>query len=219
MDTLRAQPTFTACPEDGLKALFDASSALAGLESQVVFSSGAFPMLRHHRRVDGREFFWLANNTDAWQSGQVSLKGGRGAASIWDCETGTIRPIASADGETGAEVTVVFKPYEAYWLVFDPDRPALGRSCGTKAGGRDRRLDRGALEGQFRSGRSACDGVPDAPPAAFVAGIEKPLEDWSAWGLKCSAGCWITPRRSRSRRPTRASSSTSARSPTSPRSG
>ncbi len=188
MDTLRAQPTYTACPEDGLKALFDASSALAGLESQVVFSSGAFPMLRHHRRIDGREFFWLANNTDAWQSGQVSLKGGRGAASIWDCETGTIRPIASADGETGAEVTVVFKPYEAYWLVFDPAQTAL-------AGPPEQQPDIevvAAVEGPWKvSFDPAVQPVmefPMVPPAPFAAGVGKPLEDWGAWGLEKFSG-------------------------------
>ena len=145
-------------------------------------------MLRHHRRVDGREFFWLANNTDAWQSGQVSLKGGRGAASIWDCETGTIRPIASADGETGAEVTVVFKPYEAYWLVFDPDRPALAGPVERKPEDVIVASIEGPWKVSFDPAVQPAMEFPIAPPAAFVAGIEKPLEDWGAWGLEKFSG-------------------------------
>jgi hypothetical protein len=160
----------------------------AGLESQVVFASGAFPLLRHHRRIDGREFFWLANNTGSWQTGRVSFKDARGGASVWDCETGTIRPIASADGEARAETTLVFKPYEAYWLVFDPGRPAL-------AGPPERKPDVkvvAAIEGPWKVAFDpAVQPVmefPTVPPAPFAAGVEKPLQDWSAWGLKKFSG-------------------------------
>ena len=120
MDALRSQPGFVACRDGGLKALLAGGSAAAGLESPIVFKSGAFPMLRHHRRIDGREFIWLANNTDAWQASEISVRGVRGAASIWDCETGGIRPVASAKTEEGSALALVFKPYEAYWLVFEP---------------------------------------------------------------------------------------------------
>jgi len=188
MDTLRAQPTFLACPEGGLNDLFASGGAPPGLEAQVAFASGAFPMLRHHRRIDGREFFWLANNTDAWQTGRISVEGAHGAASIWDCETGAIRPVASADGNGRAELTLVFKPYEAYWLVFDPSLPAL-------AGPPERRPDiavvatiEGPWKVTFDPAVQPVMEFPTAPPGPFVAGVEKPLEDWSAWGLKKFSG-------------------------------
>ncbi|HSA97150.1 MAG TPA: glycosyl hydrolase, partial [Acidobacteriota bacterium] len=125
MDALRAEPSFRACPEGGLKELLAAADGPPGLESPVVFRSGGFPMLRHRRRIDGREFFWLANNAGAWQTGEIAFRGARGAASIWDCETGRIRPLASAEQEGASVLRLVFKPYEAYWVVFDPKEPAL----------------------------------------------------------------------------------------------
>src|SRR5512143_354053 len=114
MDALRAGPTFRAGPDGGLKELLDAEGGAPGLESSVIFRSGAFPMLRHRRRIDGREFFWLTNNTEAWQTSEIAVRGARGAASIWDCETGKIRPVASVEKHGENVLTLVFKPYEAY---------------------------------------------------------------------------------------------------------
>jgi hypothetical protein len=187
MAALRSQPTFAVCPEGGLKALF-ASGGAAGLESPIAFGSGPFPMLRHHRRVGGREFFWLANNTDAWQAPRLRVRGARGAASIWDCETGVVRPIASVDAEGGSELTVVFRPYEAYWLVFDPKSP-------TRAGRAERIPETGViatLDGTWKvTVDPAIQPVMEfsiVPRAEFVRGIEKPLADWSDWGLKTFSG-------------------------------
>jgi hypothetical protein len=188
MDGLRSQASFLACPEGGLKTLFGAGGGTSGLESQIVFKSGAFPMLRHHRRIDGREFFWLANNADAWQMAEVSVRGARGAAAVWDCESGGIRPVASAETNEGSDLTLVFKPYEAFWLVFDP-----------KAAGHAGPLERkpeieivATIEGPWKV---VFDPVtqpkmefPTVPPAEFAQGVEKPLEDWSAWGLKRFSG-------------------------------
>ncbi len=188
MDALRAEPGFTACPEGGLKTLFDAGSPAPGLESQVVFKTGAFPLLRHHRRVDGRDFLWLANNTDVWQTSEVAVRGARGSASIWDCETGGIRPVASAEADDGSVLTLVFKPYEAYWLVFDPKKAA-------SSGPRERRPGIeliAAVEGPwkvtFDPAIQPAMEFPVVPPAEFVQGVEKPLEDWTVWGLQKFSG-------------------------------
>ena len=105
MDSLRSEPGFMACPEGGLKALLEAGRPAPGLESPVAFKSGEFPMLRHRRRIDGREFIWLANNSDAWQTSEIAVRGATGAASIWDCETGEIRPVASAQASDGSVLT------------------------------------------------------------------------------------------------------------------
>ncbi|MCX6574486.1 MAG: glycosyl hydrolase [Candidatus Aminicenantes bacterium] len=188
MNALRSQPTFTACPEGGLKALFEGGAVVSGLESPITFASGAFPMLKHHRRVDGREFYWLANNTESWQTGRISVLGARGAASIWDCETGSISPVASADAGSGSESTLVFKPYEAYWLVFDPKAPALAgppeRIPATEAVA----TVEGPWTVTFDPAIQPVTEYPMAPPAEFKEGVEKPLEDWSAWGLKKFSG-------------------------------
>lgn len=186
MDTLRAQPTFTGCPEGGLKPLLDQPAA--GLESPVRFMTGAFPMLQHRRRIDGRDFFWLANNTDQWQTCEVILRDVRGAASIWDCETGGIRSVASNDMSDGSKLPLVFKPYEAYWLVFDPKKSAY-------SGQSERRPEVDLVSTIDGPWKVICDAkiqpameYPMTPPGEFASGVEKPLEDWKAWGLEKFSG-------------------------------
>ena len=154
-----------------------------GLESPVRFASGAFPMLQHRRKIDGRDFFWLANNTDKWQVCELEIAGVHGAASIWDCETGEIRPLTSVEDKEGSRLTRAFKPYEAAWLVFEPNEKAI-------AGPPERQPDVevvAAIEGPWRVSYDAkiqpTMEYPSAPPAAFASGVEKPLEDWKAWGL------------------------------------
>ena len=188
MDSLRAQPTFATVGEGGLKALWASAREPAGLERQVTFRSGEFPMLRHHRLIDGRGFYWLVNNSDGWQSCDLAVRGAHGAASIWDCETGGLRPVPSADGPDGSTLELVFKPYEAFWLVFDPQSPA-------RAGSPERRPELdvvAAVQGPwtvtFDPAIQPTMEFPVVPPASFTKGVEKPLEDWSAWGLKKFSG-------------------------------
>jgi len=186
MDTLRAQPTFIACPEGGLKPLLDQPAL--GLESPVRFMTGAFPMLQHRRRIDGRDFYWLANNTDQWQTCEVTLRDVHGAASIWDCETGGIRPIASNDLSNGSKLTLVFKPYEAYWLVFDPKKAAT-------RGQPERRPEIDVITTIDGPWKVFCDAKIQpvmefsmTPPAEFASGVEKTLEDWKVWGMEKFSG-------------------------------
>jgi len=186
MDTLKAEPTFTACPEGGLKPLLDQPAA--GLESSVGFMTGVFPMLQHRRRIDGRDFFWLANNTDQWQTCEVVLRDVRGAASIWDCESGGIRSAASNDMSDRSKLALVFKPYEAYWLVFDPKKSAYG-------GQPERRPEIdvvSTIDGPWKVIYDAkiqpVMEYPMTPPGEFASGVAKPLEDWKAWGLEKFSG-------------------------------
>jgi hypothetical protein len=186
MEELRAQPTFIAVGEAGLRAL--AERGAPGLDSPVRFAAGAFPMLQHRRRIDGRDFFWLANNTDKWQGCELEIADVRGAASIWDCETGDVRPVASVEAGGETRLTRVFKPYEACWLVFDPNAKAL-------AGPSERMAEVevvAAIEGTWKV---SCDPkaqpameFPSVPSAEFSTGLEKPLEDWKAWGLSKFSG-------------------------------
>jgi hypothetical protein len=188
MDELKAQPTFVAVGEGeaGLPAL--AAQAAPGLASPVRFASGAFPMLQHRRRIDGRDFFWLANNTDEWQVCELEVADVRGAASIWDCETGDVRPVSSVETKDASRLTRVFKPYEAVWLVFDPNEKAL-------AGPPERQAEVevvAAVEGTWKVSYDAkaqpTMEYPSAPSAEFSPGVEKRLEDWKAWGLTKFSG-------------------------------
>jgi hypothetical protein len=186
MDNLRSQPTFTACPEDGLKSLLDQPAP--GLDSPVRFASGAFAMLQHRRRIGGLDFFWLANNTNEWQTCEVALRGVHGVAFIWDCETGGIRLVASADKSDGSKLALVFKPYEAYWLVFNP----MGAPHN---GPPERRPETESVATIGGSWKVLYDAkiqpvmeYPMTPPAVFVKGVEKPLQDWKAWGLEKFSG-------------------------------
>ena len=181
MDELRAQPTFMAVGEPGLPAL--AAQAAPGLDGPVRFASGAFPMLQHRRRIDGRDFFWLANNTDKWQVCELEVKGVHGAASIWDCETGDIRPVASVETKEASRLTRVFKPYEASWLVFDPNGKALTGPPERKAEVEVVAAIEGTWKVSFDPKIQPAMEYPSVPSAEFSSGVEKPLEDWKAWGL------------------------------------
>jgi hypothetical protein len=119
MEALRGEKSFTRCAA-GLPAALEAEAP--GLTPQTRFVSGAFPMLSHHMRIDGRDFYWLANNTDAYQQCAIAFPGAEGRISQWNCETGeNTTAIPSASGS----VSLMFRPLEAYWLVFDPTEPSL----------------------------------------------------------------------------------------------
>jgi hypothetical protein len=176
MDELKATPGFSRCQE-GLKSLLVRNAA--GLETPVQFLSGEFKMLQQRRRIDGKDFFWLVNNAEQPQDCEVLVAGVKGRASIWDCETGEIRPVTSVDEANGSRVALNFKPLEAYWLVFDPvaraqvvrPQPALTTVLAI----------RDPWKVSFDAKAQPVMEFPCQPPAEFVAGVEKPLEDWKAW--------------------------------------
>jgi len=185
MEALRSQPSFTAAA-NGIKPLADRNEG--ELESAVQFASGAFPMLQHRRRIDGKDFYWLANNSDQWQTCEINVRGARGVAAIWDCETGVIRPIASVEAGNSSRLSLVFKPYEAYWLVFDPQSPA-------REGRPEHRPETDVLatiEGAWQVSYDAkiqpVMEFPMTPPAQFAKGVTKPLDDWKVWGLQKFSG-------------------------------
>jgi len=188
MDALRSQRTFLSCPAGGLRALHEGERKAEGLESPVEFRSGAFPLLQHRRRIDGRDFFWLANNTDTWQTCEIAVQGVRGAASIWDCETGGIRPVPSAHANGGSTLSLVFKPYEAYWLVFDPEKKTVGGPAEKKPEFELVASIEGPWKVIYDPAIQPLMEFPMTPPAEFARGVEKPLEDWAAWGLQKFSG-------------------------------
>ncbi|MHB8970115.1 MAG: glycosylhydrolase-like jelly roll fold domain-containing protein [Pirellulaceae bacterium] len=120
MDELRALPNVRTCAS-GLEQELDARSP--GLTSPIEFVSGEFPMLQLRRRIDERDFFWLVNNSDQPRQCVVALANTNGLASIWDCETGKICPLASVAEGTNSRISLAFQPHEAFWLVLDPAQP------------------------------------------------------------------------------------------------
>lgn len=210
MATLRMLPTFTACPPEpqdvqakwqydpgwvvegeagayGLKPMI-AAGAL-GLESPVRFLSGEFPMLQQRRRIDGREFFWVANNTGRAQRCEVEISEVHGTAFKWDGETGAVIPLGAEESEAGTRLALSFEAYEGFWLVIDPATPAEPPQ---PAAAEPEWRDVLAVEGPWRvtfdpSAQPEME-FPMAPPAEFVEGVDKPLEDWKAWGLDKFSG-------------------------------
>jgi len=90
-------------------------------QSRLQFNSGGFDMLQQHRKIDGCDFFWLANNNNIEQECEIVINGVSGRAEIWNCEDGKITPVISKRSGTSAQwLKLTFRPYEAYWLVFNP---------------------------------------------------------------------------------------------------
>ena len=183
MDQLKSAATFTQC-DNSLKSLLDSNAE--GLLSRISFVSGAFPMVQLHRRIDGKDFFWLVNNNEQQQICDLSVKGARGAASIWDCETGKVISVSSVDQENGSSVHLVFKPLEAYWLVFDPQTPATTVQVLAEP------IRLSGIEGEWKvtfdpSAQPVLE-FPFKPAASFIKGVTKPLEDWGKWGLTKFSG-------------------------------
>jgi hypothetical protein len=183
MDVLKLLPTFTSCPEN-LKPLISRSAP--GLESTVQFISASFPVLQQHRRIAGKDFFWLANNGNQKQICELNIRGVHGGASVWDCETGEIRPISSADVDNGSNIKLSFKPLEAYWLVFDRDTQV--NAINEKPEFRNLMTISGTWKVTYDSSVQPQMEFPLVPPAKFLAGVEKPLEDWRIWGLQKFSG-------------------------------
>jgi hypothetical protein len=176
MDKLKSLPVFSTCL-DGLKLAI--GNGAPGLESPVKFASGEFTMLQHRRRIDGKDFFWLANNAEQRQDCTVMINSVKGAASIWDCENGQIRPIASEDVAGGSRLALRFKPLEAYWLVFDPALPAKVVPAESEL--KDVLAVTGPWKVTIDAKIQPKMEYPSVPPSEFVTGVEKPLEDWKIW--------------------------------------
>ena len=184
MNTLRAQPHFVQC-HAGLVP--EIAKPEGGLHSAIVFESGEFPMIQQHRRIDRRDFFWLVNNTDAAQKSEISVLGAKGAAAIWNCETGETRPIASAATRDGSKVALTFGPQEAYYLVFDPTKAATNDASQPPAETTSHALS-GTWTWQIDPAAQPPIPNPVALPAGLTDGVERGLESWNAHGLEKFSG-------------------------------
>ncbi len=90
------------------------------VQPQVDLVSGDFKLLTQRRRIDGRDLYWVVNETDQAQSCRLRFNGARGAAMRWDCTDGSQTPIDSFPVSSGSEVDLDMAPYQALWILFDP---------------------------------------------------------------------------------------------------
>lgn len=174
---------FTSC-SGSLKELLE--QAPEGLQSQIRFLNGNFPLVRQHRRIDGRAFFWLANNTDQPQDCEILIRENQGAASIWDCETGTIKPLFSSENQNGCSMKLSFKPLEAYWLVLDPKLPLNPPE--EPASAPQIIPVEGTWTVSYNPSVQPEMEFPFPPPTSFTIPAERALEDWRSWGLEKFSG-------------------------------
>ena len=181
MKKLRLLPSFRLC-EKGLKK--ELCAGAKGLASHIEFISGAFPVLQHHMKINGCDFFWLANNTDRRQKSEIRVRNSRGCAAIWDCETGSKRPVNSRESGGCSRLTAAFRPYEAYWLVFNPRSRPFNKGPEQKPQARTVMALKGKWKVNFDRNIQPSLEHPVEPPAEFSGkGAEHFLEPWKKWGL------------------------------------
>jgi len=94
----------------------------AALQRQVDILSGDLPLLISHRKIGQNHFYWLANNTALRQRCKLAFRDGGGRAEIWNCETGAINSICYESTDKRKKLDLEFKPYEAFWVVFDAEK-------------------------------------------------------------------------------------------------
>ena len=184
MNTLRGLSSFVQC---GAGLAPEIAKSDGGLRSIVTFESGTFPMIQQHRQIDGRHLFWLVNNTDEAQTSEVLVHGMKGAAAIWNCETGETRPISSTESPDGSKVALKFGPQEAYYLVFNPTQAAIKEVLQSSVKTTTITLD-GPWTWQIDPANQPPIPNPVALPADLTAGVERGLESWNAHGLEKFSG-------------------------------
>lgn len=163
----------------------------SGLAPKAEFLNGDFPILLQHRRIDGREFYWLANNTGREQVSRIKFRDVKGSASIWDCETGKITSVPSNEADGGSVLSLTFSAYEGYWLVFDPEKTALAKTpVATKSDKKPRVTEvsqkwKVYIDPEDQTPAIYPGFVPNIPEDFLLenGGIEDSLKLWSEWGL------------------------------------
>ena len=184
MDKLRACKTFKSCAGS---LAGDIKKGSPGLVSRIRFKSGPFDMIQQQRRIDQRDFFWLANNTGKAQDYTVALQGIKAGTSIWDCETGRIRPIATRVTDEGSLIDLTFGPYEAFWLVCDSMDRSVQRPEPRRAGKTIAELNG---HWQVRIDPDIQPPLEHEPniPVDLLEGVQRPLQEWAHWQLKRFSG-------------------------------
>lgn len=156
----------------------------ASLRSHLDFLDGEFAMLQQHRRIDNRDFFWLANNTGRPQKCRLRQTGRSMAFAKWNCESGDIETIPVEPQSDGVFFALHFDPYEAFWLVESKECPT--EQCRpVKADTFD--VSTSWLVTLNSTQQPPVDHVPKIP-ATFNAGALVQPADWSEWDLDSFSG-------------------------------
>jgi len=181
---LQPQPTVVFCDSTLTPEL---QKRPPQLRSHLQFESGEFNLLQQYRRIDGREFFWLANNTGREQKCTLLLDRRGLGVEKWNCETGQREVLPTRLDSAHLSVQLTFDPYEAFWLVEGPPHVNSGASRRVPIEPDTISLKKNWLvrinpENQPNLEQAYC--IPDP----FVHGVEKPLAPWADWGLQDFSG-------------------------------
>jgi alpha-L-rhamnosidase/Glycosyl hydrolase 2 galactose-binding domain-like len=76
-----------------------------------------------HRVKDGRDVYYVVNDTGAERHATLRLRAG-GRPELWDPDGGGRRPLAARRVEDGTIVELAFDPWQAYYVVFSQGEPA-----------------------------------------------------------------------------------------------
>jgi len=107
-------------------SIYEQASKQTVLQSDIQFKTSEFSLIQQHRIIDGRDFFWLVNNSGLEQNSNLLFRNQKGLAQKWDCETGSITALGSSENYEGSLLNLILKPYEAYWVVFDKSKKSAG---------------------------------------------------------------------------------------------
>lgn len=167
----------------------NAETALNELPVFCRVESGGFPLRAQQRRIDGRLFYWLSNNSLSKRRAALFLPDAHGLAHIYEPEYGSTRAVPTEDLADGSRVVLEFEEGEGFFLSFDPEQTALkhappepGRVTTTLTGKWKILID---PERQMQSST----GVPIVVPDNMYIGITDELRDWSEYGIPDFSGC------------------------------
>ncbi len=187
MEALAMCPSLHYVP-DGIGQLV--RSGQEGLQPHVKVSQGDFPLIQQHRVVDGRDYYWLVNPTAESQTCRLNLHAVAGTATRWDCETGQIDTVETTGTPEGLSFGWTFAPFEAFWLVVDPNAQAASLSPDKPR----KSVSTTQLDGEWRVWFNPSDQPNPAqhkqetPAWMHGTGEMRPLSSWLTWGLRDFSG-------------------------------
>ena len=159
----------------------------AHVRSHIEFKTGEFDMLQQHRRIDGRNFYWLANNTS--ESRTCELRQPKDVTDFekWDCETGEINYVFVSEDASGKIIELQFAPNEGFWLVERAE--AAPKKLKTQ---KQQKCDTLDIDPRWfvRIDETRQPPVehPMRIPEQFLHGDSLRLSDWQGWGLGSFSG-------------------------------
>lgn len=162
------------------------NSRQPGLSPSVLASEGT-PLLQHHRRIDSRDFYYLANNGDARQV-SLTFPGAKGAASVWDLDTGETTVMNSIETASGSQLKINFEMNQAIYVVFDPTKPATQSAPEPLTYQPFMSIDGDWLVRFDPSDQPPLEHKNSVDTALQANGSERALASWTDWGMAAFSG-------------------------------